>query len=89
MFNEFNISIPGKRKIHLKSIVKKFKHRFCIKKLLIKIPDLDKYKYSGYDIGFVSCSVFSFTDGGIGKSSFLLGADMTLSVHIDNKRKKS
>ena len=45
-----------------------FKHRFCIKELLIwlvkitKNADPDKCKYSGYDIGCDSCSEFSFTD---------------------------
>ena len=39
-------------------MVKKFKHRFCIRYLLIgsvkltKNADPDKYKYSGYGIGF-------------------------------------
>ena len=31
-----------------------------------------KYKYSGYDIGFDSCSEFSFTDGAMGKMSLFL-----------------
>ena len=54
-------------------MVKKFKHRFYIKWLLIgsvkltKNADLDKYKYSGYGIGFESRSEFSFTDGSVGK----------------------
>ena len=38
--------------LHAKIMVKKFKHRFCIKELLIwtcKVmnADVDKYKYSG------------------------------------------
>ena len=31
-----------------------------------------KYKYSGYNIGFDSCSEFSFTDGAMGKMSLFL-----------------
>ena len=34
---------------------------------LTKNADLDKYKYSGYGIGFESRSEFSFTDGSMGK----------------------
>ena len=30
---------------------------------LTKNADSDNYKYSGYGIGFDSCSEFSFTDG--------------------------
>ena len=33
---------------------------------LTKSADLDKYKYSGYGIGFDSCSEFLFTDGSVG-----------------------
>ena len=46
----------------------------------------DKYKYSGYDIGFDCRSEFSFTDGGIGKNAIIFGADMSSFVHIDNKK---
>ena len=35
-------------------------------------PDLDKYKYSGYDIGFYPCSKFSYTDRSKGKMSLFL-----------------
>ena len=41
----------------------------------VKLPknaDLDKHKYSGYSIGFDSCSEFLFTDGGIGKNVIIL-----------------
>ena len=34
---------------------------------LTKNADLDKYKYSGYGIGFDSRSEFLFTDGSMGK----------------------
>ena len=54
---------------------------------LTKNADLDKYKYDGYDIGFDPPSEFSFTDGSFGKSVNIFGADMSSSVHIDNKGK--
>ena len=49
--------------------------------------DPDKYKYSGYGIGFESHSEFSFTDGSMRKNVIIFGADMNTSVHIDNKSK--
>ena len=54
---------------------------------LTKKADLDKYKYSGYDIGFDSRSEFLFTDESIGKNVTIFGADMSSSIHIDNKGK--
>ena len=53
--------------------------------MLTKNVDLDKYIYSGYDIGFDSRSEFSFTDGSMGRNVIIFGADMNSSVHIDNK----
>ena len=53
--------------------------------LLTKNTDPDKYKYSGYGIGFDSRSEFSFIDGSVGKNVIIFGADMSSSVHIDNK----
>ena len=47
---------------------------------LIKNADPDKYKYSHYGIESDSCSEFLFTDGS-------MGADLSSSVHIDNKGK--
>ena len=54
---------------------------------LTKNADLDKYKCSGCGIGFDSRSEFSLPDGSIGKNNIFFGADLSLSVHIDNKRK--
>ena len=51
---------------------------------LTKNVDLDKYKYSSYSLRFCSRSEFSFTDG---KNVIIFGADMSSSVHIDNKNK--
>ena len=54
---------------------------------LTKNDDLDKYKYSSYGIGFDSLSEFLLTDGSMGKNVFIFGADMSSSLHIDNKGK--
>ena len=54
---------------------------------LTKNADSDKYKYSSYGIGFGSCSQFLFTDGSMGKNVIIFGADMSSSVHVDNKGK--
>ena len=57
----------------------------CLK--LTKNADLDKYKYTSYGIGFNSRSQSSFTDESYGKNVIIFGADMSSSVHVDNKRK--
>ena len=54
---------------------------------LTKNADPDKYKYSSYGIGFDSRSEFLFTDGSFGKNIIIFGADMSSSVHVDNKKK--
>ena len=54
---------------------------------LTKNADLDKYKYSSYGIGFDSRLVILLTDGSFGKNVIIFGADMSSSVHIDNKNK--
>ena len=47
--------------------------------------DLDKCKYSSYNIGFDSRS--EFTEGSVAKSVIIFEADMSSSVHIDNENK--
>ena len=59
----------------------------CGSAKLTKNADLDKYKYSNDDMRFDSRSEFSFTDGSIGKNVIIFGADMSSSVHFDNKNK--
>ena len=54
---------------------------------LIKNADLDKYKYTGYGIGFDSRSEPLFTDGSYGKNVIVFGADMSSSMDVDNKGK--
>ena len=54
---------------------------------LTKNADLDKYKYSVYGKRFDSRSEFSLPDGTMRKNVIIFGADMSSSVHIDNKGK--
>ena len=54
---------------------------------LTKNADNEKYKYSGYGIGFDRRSSFSFPSGGFGQNVIIFGVDMSSSVHIDNKKK--
>ena len=69
-------------------MVKRFKYSFYIGSVeLTKNTDPDKCKYTGYGIGFDSCSEFSFTDGSVGKNVIVFGPDMSSSAHIDNKNK--
>ena len=51
----------------------------------VKNADVDKYKYSGYGIGFDSRGSFSHPSGGDGKNAIIFGADMSSSVHANNK----
>ena len=55
---------------------------------LTKNAGTEKYKYSGYGIGFDRRSSFSFTGGGFHQNVLIFGADMSASIHIDNKGKK-
>ena len=54
---------------------------------LTKNADIEKYKYSGYGIGFDRISSFSFPTGEFGQNVLIFGADMSSSIHIDNKKK--
>ena len=47
--------------------------------------DLEKYNYNGYGIGFHTRSEFLFTNASFGKNVIIFGADMSSSVHTDNK----
>ena len=53
---------------------------------LTKNPDIDKYKYSGYGIGFDRKGQFSFGNG-FGQNVIIFGADMSSSIHSTNKTK--
>ena len=53
---------------------------------LTKIPDIDKYKYSGYSIGFDRKGKFPF--GNVyGPNAIVFGVDMSSSAHANNKTK--
>ena len=54
---------------------------------LNKNADPDKYKYSGYGIRFDSRSEFSLFEGSMRRNAIIFGADMSSSVHVDNKNK--
>ena len=54
---------------------------------LITNADIDKYGYSGYGTGFDRKSSFSFLGGGFSQNLLILGADMSSSSLIDNKKK--
>ena len=54
---------------------------------LTKNTDIDKYRYSGYGVGFDRRSSFSFPSGGFGQNVLIFGLDMSSSAHIDNKKK--
>ena len=50
--------------------------------------DPDKYKYCVYAIGFNARGSFLLSDGsGFGKNVIIFSADMSSSVHADNKKK--
>ena len=48
---------------------------------------LKSIKYSGYGIRFDRRSSFSFPSSGFGQNVLILSADMSTSIHIDNKKK--
>ena len=48
---------------------------------------LTEYKYSGYGVGFDRRSSFSFPSGGFGQNVLIFRADMSSSIHVDNKKK--
>ena len=54
---------------------------------LTKNADSDKYKYRGCSIGFDSPPEFLFTNGSFGKNIIGFGADISSSLHDDNKEK--
>ena len=54
---------------------------------LTKNPDIDRYKYSGYGIGFDIHGSFSFPGTGLGRNVIILGVDMSSSTKVDNRQK--
>ena len=49
--------------------------------------DIDKYQYSGYEIGFDKKSSLSFPGGGFGQNVIIFEVAMSSSAHVDNKKK--
>ena len=54
---------------------------------LTKNTDIDKYKYSGYGIGFDARGTLSFPAGGIDQNIIIFGGDMNSFVHANNRTK--
>ena len=55
---------------------------------LTKHADIDKYGYSGYEIGFDRHESFSFSfSNGVGLNVIIFGVDMCSSTKIDNRKK--
>ena len=50
--------------------------------------DIDKYKYSGYGIGFDRKGSFSFSGTGLGRNVIIFGVEMSSSTKIDNSKKR-
>ena len=53
---------------------------------LTKNIDIDKYKYSGYDIGFDRKEFFSVGNG-VGRKVIIFALDMSTSADIGNRKK--
>ena len=54
---------------------------------LTENADMDKYRYSGYRIGFDKRGSFSFPGTGLGRNIIIFGVDMGSSTKIDNIKK--
>ena len=54
---------------------------------LTKNTDINKYKCSGYGIGFDRQGNFSFPGNGLGRNVIIFGVDMSSSTKIDNRKK--
>ena len=55
---------------------------------LTKNADPDRCRYSGYGIGFDTRGSFSLSDSsGSGRNDIIVGADMSSSAHVGNKKK--
>ena len=53
---------------------------------LTKNADIDQYKYSGYGLGFDRKGEFSFGSRRFGRNCIIFGADMSNSLHANNKK---
>ena len=55
--------------------------------ILTKNVDINKYKYSGYGIGFDKNGSFSSPGIGLGRNAITFEVDMNPSTNIDNRKK--
>ena len=55
---------------------------------LTKNADFDKYKYSGYGVGFEGHGTFSFPSGGFGSNVINFSVNMSSYIFFHNKKKK-
>ena len=55
---------------------------------LTKNAVIDRYRYSGYGIGFDRHGSFSFSGTWLGRNIIIFGADMCSSTKIDNRNKR-
>ena len=60
----------------------------CLVVELTKNVVINKYKYSGYGIGFGSRGSFTHPSGGYGKNVIIFGADLNSSTHANNKTRR-
>ena len=66
-----------------------FDNGFTLRNSLTKNTDLDKRSYSGYGILFGVRGTFSLPNESFGKNVIIIGAGISSSVHVDNKREIS
>ena len=66
-----------------------FKNCFFGGVKLAENADLDKNGYGSYGTTFDSRSEFSLSDGSMGKNVIIFRADMSSSVHTENKGRKN
>ena len=67
-----------KRSVNISSYLK-------LENCLFGAVDVDLYKYSGYGIGFDRKGSYSIGNE-VGRNVIILGVDMSLFSHIDNKK---
>ena len=52
---------------------------------MTKNSDMDKYKYSGYGLGFDSKGVYSHSRDIFGNNAVIFGMDASGSIHASNR----
>ena len=55
--------------------------------ILTKNPDINRYKHSGYGIGFDRHGYYSYPSGRTGRNVIIFAVDMSSSMKIDNRKK--